>query len=72
MNSHALILVDLQNDFLPGGSLALPGSEEVIPVVNPLIEDIEIIVAKQNRNTPENGSFAANHPGKAAGAVIVK
>lgn len=64
MNQHALILVDLQNDFLPGGALGVPGGDEVIPLANRLMEDFEIIVATQDWHPPDHGSFAANHPGR--------
>ncbi|MDB6076321.1 MAG: Nicotinamidase, partial [Akkermansiaceae bacterium] len=42
---QALILVDLQNDFLPGGALAVPGGDEVIALANRLMDDFDIIVA---------------------------
>ena len=63
-NQHALILVDLQNDFLPGGALGVPGGDEVIPLANRLMDDFEIIVATQDWHPPDHGSFAANHPGR--------
>jgi nicotinamidase/pyrazinamidase len=64
MNPHALILVDLQNDFLPGGALGVPGGDEVIPLANRLMDDFEIIIATQDWHPPDHGSFAANHPGR--------
>jgi len=64
MNTHALILVDLQNDFLPGGALAVPGGDEVIPIANHLMESFGIIVATQDWHPADHGSFAANHPGQ--------
>jgi nicotinamidase/pyrazinamidase len=64
MNPHALILVDLQNDFLPGGALGVPGGDEVIPLANRLMDDFDIIVATQDWHPPDHGSFAANHPGR--------
>jgi nicotinamidase/pyrazinamidase len=66
MNPHALILVDLQNDFLPGGALGVPGGDEVIPLANRLMDDFDIIVATQDWHPPDHGSFAANHPGRQA------
>ncbi len=63
MNEHALILVDLQNDFLPGGALEVKDGDHVIPVANRLMDDFEIIVATQDWHPQEHGSFAANHPG---------
>ncbi|WP_367870436.1 bifunctional nicotinamidase/pyrazinamidase [Luteolibacter sp. Populi] len=64
MNEHALILVDIQNDFLPGGALAVPEGDQVIPVANRLMDDFKIIVATQDWHPADHGSFAANHPGK--------
>jgi len=64
MNHHALILVDLQNDFLPGGALAVPGGDVVIPIANRLMDGFDIIVATQDWHPPDHGSFAANHPGR--------
>lgn len=62
---HALLLIDIQNDFLPGGALAVAGGDEIIPVVNALIPGFEMIVATQDWHPPDHGSFAVNHPGKA-------
>lgn len=64
MNDHALILVDLQNDFLPGGALPVPEGDQAIPVANDLMVDFEIIVATQDWHPADHASFAANHPGK--------
>jgi len=64
MNTHALILVDIQNDFLPGGALAVPEGDAIIPLANRLMEDFEIIIATQDWHPQDHGSFAANHPGK--------
>jgi nicotinamidase/pyrazinamidase len=64
MNQHALILVDLQNDFLPGGALPVPGGDEAIPIANQLMEGFELIVATQDWHPADHGSFAANHPGR--------
>lgn len=60
----ALILVDVQNDFLPGGALAVPHGDEIIPVLNRLQHAFEIVVATQDWHPANHGSFAANHPGK--------
>ncbi|MCW1913500.1 bifunctional nicotinamidase/pyrazinamidase [Luteolibacter sp. GHJ8] len=64
MNENALILVDIQNDFLPGGALAVPEGDQVIPRANRLMDDFGIIVATQDWHPSDHGSFAANHPGK--------
>ena len=61
----SLILVDIQNDFLPGGALAVPGGDEIVSRANDLMEEFEIVLATQDWHPPDHGSFAANHPGKA-------
>ncbi len=66
----ALIIVDLQNDFLPGGALPVPRGGEVIPLANELQNRFELIVATQDWHPPNHGSFAANHPGKNPGDRI--
>lgn len=58
-----LLLIDIQNDFMPGGALAVPGGDEIIPVVNALMADFDLIVATQDWHPADHGSFAANHPG---------
>jgi len=66
----ALVLVDLQNDFMPGGALAVRGGDEVVPVANRLMLEFELVVATQDWHPADHGSFAANHPGKQSGDVI--
>jgi len=66
----ALILVDIQNDFLPGGSLAVPNGDEVVPVANRLQDHFGLVVATQDWHPPGHGSFAASHEGKSVGEVI--
>ena len=60
----ALILVDIQNDFLPGGALAVPDGDKVIPVANKLQPLFQVVVATQDWHPANHGSFAATHPGK--------
>jgi len=64
---NALIIVDLQNDFLPGGALAVPQGDEVIPVVNELQRHFDLVLATKDWHPPDHGSFAANYPGKKPG-----
>jgi nicotinamidase/pyrazinamidase len=71
MVMNALILVDLQNDFLPGGALAVPHGDEVIPLVNELQQRFELVLATKDWHPPNHGSFAANHPGKKPGDRII-
>jgi nicotinamidase/pyrazinamidase len=68
---NALILVDLQNDFMPGGALAVPHGDEVIPIANKLQKRFELVVATQDWHPQDHGSFAANHPGKKPGDRII-
>jgi nicotinamidase/pyrazinamidase len=67
----ALILVDLQNDFLPGGALAVPHGDPVIPLANQLQGAFKLVVATQDWHPANHGSFAASHPGKKPGDVIL-
>jgi nicotinamidase/pyrazinamidase len=60
----ALILVDIQNDFLPGGALAVPEGDKIIPLVNQLQTAFPLVVATQDWHPANHGSFAANHPGR--------
>jgi nicotinamidase/pyrazinamidase len=66
----ALILVDLQNDFVPGGALAVPEGDMVVPLANRVQENFELVVATQDWHPADHGSFAKNHPGKNIGDVI--
>lgn len=61
---RTLIIVDVQNDFLPGGSLPVPGSDSIIRVINNLQEKFDLIVATQDWHPANHMSFASNHPGK--------
>lgn len=66
----ALILIDLQNDFLPGGALAVSQGDQVIPIANQLQPAFEWIVATQDWHPSNHGSFAANHRGMRPGQKI--
>ena len=68
---NALVVVDAQNDFLPGGALAVPRGDEIIPLVNQLQKEFELVVATQDWHPRNHGSFAANHPGKKPGDRIM-
>ena len=67
---NCLIIVDLQNDFLPGGALAVPNGNEVIPFINSIQEQYDLVVATQDWHPANHGSFAANHQGRMQGEVI--
>jgi nicotinamidase/pyrazinamidase len=62
--SSALLVVDMQNDFLPGGALAVPGGDEIIPEINRLTKEYDLVVATQDWHPRNHGSFASQHPGK--------
>jgi nicotinamidase/pyrazinamidase len=59
-----LILVDIQNDFCPGGSLAVPLGDEVVSIANRIQPCFDLVVATQDWHPAEHGSFACNHPGR--------
>ncbi len=66
----ALIIVDIQHDFMPGGALAVPKGDEVIPVINELIHyPFDLIVASKDWHPFDHGSFASTH-GKKPGEHI--
>ena len=67
---RALIIVDIQNDFLPRGALAVRQGDEVIPVINALAPRFELVVATQDWHPWNHGSFAANYPGRKPGEMI--
>lgn len=67
---NALVLVDIQNDFLPGGALSVPQGDDVIPVANRLQDHFEHVVATRDWHPADHGSFAANHPGRRQGDLI--
>lgn len=62
----ALLLVDIQNGFCPGGNLPVPDGDEVVAVANRLIEEggYDVIVASQDWHPANHGSFASQHPGR--------
>jgi len=67
----ALILVDIQNDFLPGGALAVPRGDEVLAPACALEGVFRCVAATQDWHPPDHKSFAASHPGKKPGDVIL-
>lgn len=60
---RALIIVDIQNDFLPGGALAVRGGDEIIAPINRAQHKFDLVVATQDWHPAEHVSFAANHAG---------
>ena len=65
-----LLLVDLQNDFMPGGALAVPRGNEVLATANRLAAAFDHVVASQDWHPSDHGSFASQHPGREPGEVI--
>lgn len=59
---NALLLVDIQNDFMPNGALAVKDGRQILPVVNALLElPFDVIAASKDWHPPDHGSFAVNH-----------
>jgi len=69
---NALVLVDIQNDFVPGGALAVADGDAVIPIANRLLSAgaFDLCVATQDWHPREHKSFAANHAGRKVGEII--
>jgi nicotinamidase/pyrazinamidase len=65
MPATALLLIDLQPDFLPGGALAVPDGDAIIPIANRLARAFSTVVLTQDWHPPGHRSFASAHPGRA-------
>jgi nicotinamidase/pyrazinamidase len=63
-DSDVLVIADVQNDFCPGGALAVPDGDAVIPVINRLAAQFAHVVLTQDWHPPGHMSFASSHPGK--------
>jgi nicotinamidase/pyrazinamidase len=66
----ALVIVDVQNDFCPGGALPVPEGDQVVPIINRLQPEFDLVLATQDWHPADHGSFAANHPGGRPGEQI--
>ncbi len=66
----ALLIVDVQNDFLPGGALEVKNGDQIIPIINQIQKEFQFIVATQDFHPTNHGSFANNHPGKKIGEYV--
>lgn len=64
-----LLLIDLQNDFLPGGPMAVPEGDAVVPLIAQLQAQFRLVVATQDWHPANHSSFAANHAGRKAGEL---
>lgn len=65
-----LVVVDIQNDFCPGGALAVPRGDEVVPLVNRLGRQFSHVVLTQDWHPPHHSSFASSHPGRKSYDVV--
>ena len=66
----ALLLIDIQNDFCPGGALEVKNGDEVVSIANLLSQKFDLVVATQDWHPADHGSFAANHPWRYPGQII--
>ena len=67
---EALIIVDVQNDFCPGGALGVRGGDEVVPFINRIRDRWELVVFSQDWHPADHSSFASNNPGREPGDII--
>jgi len=66
----ALVIVDMQNDFMPDGALGVPKADEIISIINRLIPKFSLVLATQDWHPADHVSFASNHSGKKIGDCI--
>jgi len=67
---QALIVIDVQNDFCPGGALAVAGGDEIVPQINALMDSAEAVILTQDWHPAGHSSFASSHDGKAPMEMI--
>lgn len=60
--TQALIVIDVQNDFCPGGALAVPEGDQIVPGINALMSDAAVVVLTQDWHPADHRSFASQHP----------
>ncbi|OUS38104.1 nicotinamidase [Rhodobacterales bacterium 56_14_T64] len=63
--TKALIVIDVQKDFCPGGALAVPGGDEIVPVINEMMAGFDAVILTQDWHPSGHSSFASSHVGKA-------
>lgn len=68
--TEALLVIDVQNDFCPGGALAVPGGDEIVGGINALLDDFAVRVFTQDWHPANHASFASQHPGKQPMEVV--
>lgn len=67
---HALVVIDVQNDFCPGGALAVDGGDAIVPRINAMMADFDAVILTQDWHPADHSSFAPSHPGRAPFDVI--
>ena len=67
---RALILIDIQNDFCPDGSLAVPQGDRIVPIANNLIPQFQHVIASKDWHPANHQSFASQHPNRQIGDLI--
>lgn len=65
MTQTALIVIDVQNDFCPGGALAVAGGDQIVPGINAAMDAVGAVILTQDWHPADHSSFASQHPGKA-------
>lgn len=65
-SSHALLVIDVQNDFCPGGLLAVANGADIVPGINALMDAFQTVILTQDWHPAHHSSFASEHPGAAA------
>jgi nicotinamidase/pyrazinamidase len=68
--THALIVIDVQNDFCPGGALAVPGGDEIVPGINALMDEFQAVILTQDWHPAGHSSFASEHGGQEPYSVV--
>jgi nicotinamidase/pyrazinamidase len=68
--THALIVIDVQNDFCPGGALAVAEGDQIVRPINALMTEFDAVILTQDWHPSDHSSFAVNHPGKAPMEMI--
>ncbi|WP_158234136.1 bifunctional nicotinamidase/pyrazinamidase [Oceaniglobus indicus] len=66
----ALLVIDVQNDFCPGGALAVAGGDDIVPGINALMDGFDAVILSQDWHPAGHSSFASSHPGRAPMAMI--
>ena len=69
-SDEALIVIDVQNDFCPGGALAVADGDAIIPRINALMDEFQTVVLTQDWHPADHSSFAVNHPGAEAFSTV--